>query len=126
MAANSINGAPLTDEENLEYRVERHKAMCEYLKFFITLSTGSIVLLATFLEKLFLQPEWKALVGVSLGGFIISVIAAVISYSFAVLHIGKHMSDSAGGLFVSGLLLSWVTFLVGIVSLAVFTLVNLF
>ena len=41
---------------------EFRKLWSDYLKHLTTLSTGSILLIATFLEKLFSQPRWKAAV----------------------------------------------------------------
>jgi hypothetical protein len=117
-----IEGHEVAEQKDKD-RLEYHKAFCEYLRFLITLSTGSLVLLTTFLER-FTQPEWKVSVGIALGGFATSVVTAVVAYTVAVLHLGKDMGNSAI-LFGLGLFLTWICFLIGIVSLAGFALVNL-
>ena len=63
--------------ENKSEQVEYIKALLEYLKHLTTLSTGSIVLTTTFLEKLFQNPLWKTAVVVSLIGFMTSIISSI-------------------------------------------------
>src|SRR5687768_7184045 len=67
-------------------RLEFHKAFYDYLKHLSTLATGSIVLLAATLEKLFAQPRWKPLVMVSVAGFLVTIVASVLAYSLMVLN----------------------------------------
>jgi hypothetical protein len=110
-------------------RIERYKIGLEYLKHITTLATGSIVLIATFLEKLFATLLWKAVIVVSLIGFMVSVLSATISYtlSIAFRFPGEwddnvpEWSRTIGGVSV---LFTWVGFLVGILSLAVFAIRN--
>jgi flagellar biosynthesis protein FlhB len=54
-------------EESLKLRYDSYKHLT-------TLNAGSILLITTFLEKLFVSPKWKGLVGVALGMFVISII----------------------------------------------------
>jgi hypothetical protein len=110
-------------------RLEFHKAFYDYLKHLSTISTGSILLLAAFLEKIFAQPRWKPLVGVSVAGFLITVIAAVITYSLMVLNFprpGIKSQKWEGNVVFFAVLLTWVGFISGVVSLAIFILRNLF
>ena len=58
---------------------EGQKLVYDALKHLTTLSTGSILLLVTFLERLFRQPLWPGLVAVSLAGFVTCVVASVLA-----------------------------------------------
>jgi hypothetical protein len=49
----------------------------DYFKHLTTLSTGSIVLLGSLLEKLFAEPAWKPLVYLSFAAFVICIVASV-------------------------------------------------
>ena len=58
-------------------------------KHMTTLSTGSLVLLVTFIDKLFDKPEWGFLVIIALTCFLISIlfsVAAMFSVSY-LLHV---------------------------------------
>ncbi len=41
----------------------------DYLKLLTTLSTGAILIIVAFLDKVFKSPQWVVLIAVSLGGF---------------------------------------------------------
>jgi hypothetical protein len=58
---------------------EGAKLVYDSYKHMTTLSTGSIVLLSTFLEKLFQKPDWRFLVIIAFLSFVISVVASVAS-----------------------------------------------
>ena len=49
-----------------EKQKDKHSALAEYLRFLTTLSTGSIVLLTTFLGRLDTPPKLEYLVGIVL------------------------------------------------------------
>jgi predicted permease len=109
---------------------EFHKLWADYLKHITTLSTGSILLIATFLEKLFSQPRWKAAVLTSLLGFLASVLGSTIGLSGVVIRSKKLVWTKAEdeietNLMVAGTLAAWLGFLVGIVGLTAFTIRNL-
>jgi hypothetical protein len=131
-AMSEVTGTSYPMEKYEARRVEYFKAMYDYLKHLTTLSTGSILLVATFLEKLFLQPRWKPLVGVALGGFMVSVIASVVQYTvmlywgFPVFRSRDTNSDWMGCFSLASLFFSWAGFLVGIVALAIFSMKNIF
>lgn len=109
------------------HKIEFYKSFFDYLKHLTTLSTGSIILLAAFLEKLFSQPKWKILVAVSLIGFVLSVIAAVIAHTLMILSFeADEQSDQEGNVVMFSLFAIWLGFLIGIVSLAIFALKNFF
>jgi hypothetical protein len=112
-----------------EDQVERYKISIDYLKHITTLSTGSIILIATFLEKLFSKPLWKIAVIISLSGFMLSVFCATVSYSLGLAFSfpGEHGEtpgsvELIGGLFIVA---TWVGFLAGVLSLSLFAIRNL-
>lgn len=103
-------------------------ARIDYIKHLTTLATGAIVVLSTFLEKLFAQPEWTFLVGVALGGFLASLISAVFAHT-ALVHIlyrpqEPNRRDERQAWIAS--VAQFVTFLFGMVALSIFAIRNLF
>ncbi|MDT4954955.1 MAG: hypothetical protein QOJ02_3093 [Acidobacteriota bacterium] len=109
--------------------VERHKAFFEYLKHLATLSTGSIVLIATFIEKASYRPQWKSAVVVSLVGFIISVICSIVYYSLALYYfpgvVELKQESRWGKVMGLSLVTAWIGMLIGLVSLSMFAVRNL-
>ena len=71
--------------------IEQTKALIEYFKHLTTLSTGSIVLITTFLEKLFANPSWRLAVVISIAGFMLSffhlLLRTLLLWSMAFLRI---------------------------------------
>ena len=109
--------------------LEFHKAFYDYLKHLSTISTGSIVLLAAFLEKIFAQPRWKPLIAVSVAGFLVTVVASVVTYSVMVLSFprpGIETKKWEKDLVIFAILFTWLGFFSGVISLAVFIVKNLF
>jgi hypothetical protein len=120
--------APLSDRQ-FQRKLESYRAEREFYKHLTSLSTASVVLIATFLEKVFPNPEWKDLIGVSLGGFAISVVGCAVMYALAVLDTDSELSLHTqmptrwvGWLPISAGLGG---FFVGIASLAAFAIQNL-
>ena len=109
------------------YILEQRKAWSEYIKHLTTLSTGSLILLAAFLEKLFPQPMWKGLVVVALCGFTISIIASVIGYSLLVINFPgvAKPADSDGNIWATAIIVALSCFILSIVSLGAFAIKNL-
>ncbi len=108
--------------------LEYNKAYIEYLKHLTTLSTGSIVLMTAFLEKLFAKPLWKPAVVVSLVGFMISVLSSATTYTLIVEYEFDEDSEEQPMwsllLGVLSIFLTWLGFLVGIISLSIFAIRN--
>lgn len=67
------------DAEQLRKDIlEASKLSFESMKHLTTLDTGAILLMVTFLEKLFANNrEWTSLIGIALVLFILSIVAAV-------------------------------------------------
>lgn len=107
---------------------DHFKSLFEYFRHISTLSTGSILLIATFLEKLFRQPVLSWCVTLSVTALFISLCASMVVYSVLVLNYPRNdRAAFSGGEFnivFIGLMATWVAFLVGIGAMAIFFLVN--
>ena len=107
---------------------EVSKFQAEYIRHLNTLSTGALVLIIGFLEKILTNPEWKILVVISIGAFILSIVSAVISYTADVLFPGELEKDAPKWLqpFMNvAIVVCWAGFLTGIITLGVFGMKNL-
>ncbi len=100
----------------------------DYLKHITMLSTGSLVLIATFLEKIFADPKGKCCVAISLIAFALSVLFALLAQTM-LLHFEsrstdapQNWADTVGGFAMIGV---WLTFGIGIISFLIFVLMNL-
>ena len=112
-----------TDAEKKDAEVT--KICIDYLKHLTTLSTGSLILIVTFIEKIFLHPEWKVLVAVAIGALLVSIVSAVLAMTAFVGAIHYPPEGSLKLLGASGLVGTWLGFLVGMTSLTVFAIRNL-
>ena len=116
-----------TDREKKD--LEEAKITVDYFKHLTTLSTGSVLLIATFIEKIFTNPSWKPLVAVSVGAFLVSLISAVGVMSAFVWDPHDHSDSSSVSrtlLIVLGTVGAWAGFLVGMLVFAAFAMRNLY
>lgn len=112
-----------TEPKTAEYA----KTYFDYLKHLSTLSTGSIVLEIAFLDKAFPRPQWKAFAIISLIAFTFSVVGSVILYTLGLNHsIGQFKGEGAQVVGCWSLMVTWGGFLIGISSLTVFAIRNIF
>jgi hypothetical protein len=105
--------------------IEVQKAWMDYLKHVTTLSTGSIVVVATFLDKSKTYAH-SFLVVASLAALILSTVALTFS-GFGVMASMRTPGEPAEGvrrLTASGFVVGLFAFIVGIICLAVFTIAN--
>lgn len=118
-----------SNDQNIDVAYqEGQKLVYDVFKHITTLSTGAILILVTFLEKFFKNPEWKWLIAASFVTFILSTISSVtamIMIGFSVLKSGStgRTETSIGGL---SILLSIGSFISGIIILVTFTLKNFY
>jgi ABC-type Fe3+-siderophore transport system permease subunit len=106
---------------------ESWKLRYDTYKHLTTLSTGSILLLVTFLEKLFVRPIWKGLVIASFCLFLINILASLIVMNFMGAFIREmdiEKKDENKSLIFVGIALA--TFLSGVISLIIFAVINLY
>lgn len=97
------------------------KLSFEWCKHIATLSTGSTLLMVTFLEKLNKQPDCKILLPIALVSFVAATLGTL------GVQLDLMLNGRAGGsaLGTWSAPLSLVAFFVGIVALTAFGLVNL-
>lgn len=114
------------DSKLIDIRIENHKAFSEYLRFLVTLSTGSIVVLTSFIEKLAAQPKYGALIVVSLVAFLVSIISCVLAYTVITFYLGVNVGEKATRILVVTLPSAWISFLVALIGLTIFGITNLF
>lgn len=116
--------------EKSTHAPEHYKMLSDYLKHLTTLSTGSLLLLVTFLEKIFVQPLWKPLVIIALVSFLLSVIASIASFTL-VISLSANYKDQTEPqgweetVNVVSIIVTWLGFLIGVASLTVFAIRNL-
>jgi hypothetical protein len=120
--------APLSDRQ-FQRKLESYRAERDFYKHLTTLSTASVVLIATFLVKVFPNPDWKELVNISMSGFAVSVVGCAVMYALAVLDTDSELSLHKQ---MPTRWVSWLPitaglggFFIGIATLAAFAIHNL-
>ncbi|MDQ6769914.1 MAG: hypothetical protein M3Z54_08005 [Gemmatimonadota bacterium] len=120
--------APLSDRQ-FQRKLESYRAERDFYKHLTSLSTASVVLIATFLEKAFPSAEWRDLVNVSLGAFAVSVVGCATMYALAVLdtdsELSLHKQMPTRWVWWLPITAGLGGFFVGIASLAAFAMHNL-
>ena len=117
-----------TEEQKHKDFIESLKIAYDLFKHLTTLSTGSLLLLATLLEKFFKAPHWSALIGVTFAAFAVSLagsLALMFVISQGIAGSGK-TDEKIDALGITGVLLAVGGFLTGIAALIVFTLKNFY
>jgi surface polysaccharide O-acyltransferase-like enzyme len=118
------------DEQAFQRDLASYQQEQDFLKHLVTLSTGCIVLMVTFLEKLFRQPRWKFLVVASLLSFGVSITASLTLHFLSVLNIDssdtKALNKSVVVIGILMAILSFGGFLAGLTTLVVFGVKNLY
>jgi hypothetical protein len=112
---------------------ERIRPHTEYIKHLTTLSTGSIVVIAAFAEKISLQPTWKFLLAASLVSFVISILGSALWHTGLARDLIDEpplREDTARGATATthllvAMLITTFGFVIGVVSLAAFAIRNL-
>jgi hypothetical protein len=117
----------LSNEQQL--RTEGNKLLHETMKQLVTISSGSILILIAFWEKIFKEPFkeplWKPLVAVAFVGFLICIIAAVVMMRTISLNVGAGYTKSYQYIERPARRIAYVSFLLGIAALVVFVIRNL-
>lgn len=124
--------------------VEGEKLFEDFYKHLTTLNTGAILLLSTVLEKAYVNPQAKIFIAISLACFIISIITSSAAILLTANHLrGRSYWEKAPPHFPLRALmlwqfdkhvtmrmvvsfLCWLGFLLGVISLALFALLNFF
>jgi len=127
----ALNNTSVTEptDDNIRRKAneESWKLRYDTYKHLTTLSTGSVLLLVTFLEKLFTKPLWKGLVVASFCLFVLAVLASLVvmnAIAGFIREIEIEKKDEwRGQVFVS---IALISFLLGIVCLIIFAVRNLY
>lgn len=106
--------------------VEGLKLLFEVFKHLTTLSTGAIVILATFLKDIFQHQQWKVLIPFVFVCFLISTVGSVcVMLAYAeVLRTRDEIERYVRKMGFVGIIVSAATFLIGVVALVVFSVKN--
>jgi hypothetical protein len=106
---------------------EGSKLYFEMYKHLTTLSTGSILLLVTFLEKIFANPKWKILIVAALSFFLLSILASLMLMALHANFVSNLEVDDAGKKIESkSVNLCLGCFLGGVICLVIFAIRNLY
>jgi hypothetical protein len=107
---------------SVERTLDSLKLDHDTFKHLTTISTGAILILASFIEKFFQNPAWKGLIAFTFLSLMICTYMSVIEM-FRISHEGV-AGKSSGGRRKWVRLLSCGSFLSGMLSLVVFSLKN--
>ena len=124
-----VNSSETLRELNAEQKAQQEsfKLLFEVYKHITTLSSGTIIILTTFLEKLFRTPKAVHLVPISMSCFLLSIIFSL--STMAQLAIAQQIFRPPSKFDkLARLILYWLsplTFILGIVFLAILTILNL-
>jgi len=108
---------------------EGRKLQHDSFKHLTTLSTGSILLLITFLEKVFIHPQWRSLIVIALAAFVLSILASIwmmMMLAGLVMSLGDLKKEKVvERVFWIGISVAGGGFLLGIICLVIFAIKNL-
>jgi hypothetical protein len=119
----------LTPEQTHQRDLASYGYEQDLYKHIATSSTGAIVILSAFLERIATNPHWRQLVAVSLVAFAVSLLGVVWMQLLSVLHVSRHPDEEPSKLVVFGrttlLVCGFGGFVVGIAALTLFGIKNL-
>src|SRR5947209_18330058 len=123
--SNTAKPSDLTAEQKSHQ--ESIKLLFEVYKHIITLSNGAIVILSTFIEKVFQAPKENRLVTLSLLCFLASILSSLMMMAHLAMEQEINRKQRAIDRIVYKILyyLSPIAFIFGVLSLAVFAVINL-
>lgn len=118
----------ITDDQRHRDQIDGFKLYFELLKQVTTLSTGSAILVATLVDRLFHEPKGKILVALSLLGFLVALgfsVFGMLGYASKVRLSNPRSYQEMRDHGLTSSAVALMGFLVGIFFLAVFATVNL-
>lgn len=118
----------ITDDQRHRDQIDGFKLYFDLLKQVTTLSTGSAILVATLVDRLFHEPKGKVLVAVSLLGFLVALgfsVSGMLGYASKVRLSNPRSYQEVRDRGLLSSAIAVVSFFVGIFFLAVFATVNL-
>ncbi|QDT94149.1 hypothetical protein [Gimesia algae] len=117
------------DDEILQSIRGYHQATYEYFRHLSSLSTLAIIIIAAFMEKVFVNPVGKTNIAIAIFCFLLTIISSVIAYT---IHLSLYpiierkkfeLGDKLG--YGMGLFFSWAGFLFGMIFVTVFLIQNI-
>jgi hypothetical protein len=116
----------MNEDQRHERELEFRRLLHDYIKHLATLSTGSILLIITFREKLSDRPHWTWMVAIAMACFAISLLASVIAQISSLDTLSfeqspKELEDATGW----SMILCWLAFLLGIAFFVTFGIRNI-
>ncbi len=108
---------------------EQVKMVFDHTKHLTTLSTGSILMIIAFYKELSSNHVWTYMVGVGLVAFIFSILASTIAQVVTIKLPSTQKTDALtekkDNMAALPFIISWATFLIGIIFLCVYGVKNL-
>ena len=104
--------------------VEGNKLLYDYLKHITTLCTGSILILATFLEKLFLNAVWKQLIAWTFIFLILALVISLLTMILAANRVYDEPEEKLEKIMLILFVITIITFVIGIILLSIFSIKN--
>tara|TARA_R110002074_G_C12503030_1_gene662759 strand:- start:241 stop:585 length:345 start_codon:yes stop_codon:yes gene_type:complete len=108
------------------YYADGQKLLIDIFKHLTTLSTGSILLMATFLKDIFDDPSWGDLIPFTFGALVVSTIfsvAVMILLANSVLN-GSQSNNLLKYTGIFCVLIAVLSFIIGIILLSSFSIKN--
>jgi len=118
----------ITDDQRHRDQIDGFKLYFDLLKQVTTLSTGSAILIATLVDRLFHEPKWKGFVALSLLGFLVALgfsVAGMLGYASKVRLSNPRSYEEVRDRGLASSVIALMGFFVGIASLALFASLNL-
>jgi hypothetical protein len=110
----------------VQLAIERTKAVIDYVKHLTTVSTGSLILVSAFYEKLFPNPAYRILIVAVIVGFLTSILGSVALHTVYAAKFppwkGAKRFDNT--LVTIGIVLTWSGFIAGVLSIGLFVILN--
>ncbi len=111
-------------DNTFQARVEHYNGTTGFLKHFTTLSTGSILLIMSFSNKLLLPSSHSWIVIISILGFVLSILSSTFVHILTIFYASPvnyntNTSDRFEMTAAVSLIISWASFLVGIIFLSI-------
>lgn len=128
MATNdfSQNNLQISQDQQHKDKIEASKLLYDLSKHLTTLSAGSLLLIATLVEKIFHYPEWRFMMPIAFGSLALSIGSSLLCMAAAAIEV--HQShDTNNAVSILGAISFLVTllfFFFGMMAIAVFAVKN--
>lgn len=114
-----------TKERQFEEGLKLHYDIYKHLT---TLSTGSILIIVALLEKVFVHPKWKAFVVSAFCLFLLTILGSLVTMIICAhgVRVGEKSHQETRAFGQNVILLCLLSFVLGVLSLVVFSIKNLY